>query len=201
MWMTVSTGEIAPKDVAAAWVVERLPQEHFALLDLARRAYLGEARDDWGDRAVDLMALVNYMKPSIEACPWVGAEGRPALRITFHDIGLDPAALGRLMELAEKHQVQGLGLPAFHLRVELIIGYLSEATTGARLTALLDRPWSRPGQEEPAETRPFGAPEPWTHEQAPRAPEKEARWLKLVGGAVMLGLAVILLAKPEWLAS
>jgi aminoglycoside 9-adenylyltransferase len=46
MWMTVSTDEIAPKDVAADWVLERLPQEHFALLDLARRADLGEVRDN-----------------------------------------------------------------------------------------------------------------------------------------------------------
>jgi glutaredoxin len=63
---------------------------------------------------------------------------RPALRIIFHDIGVDPAALARLMELAEKHRVQALGVPAFFLRGEFIIGYLSETTTGARLIALLD---------------------------------------------------------------
>lgn len=28
----------------------------------------------------------------------------------------------------------------------------------------------------------------------------EGRWLKLVGGMVMVGLGVILIAKPEWLA-
>jgi hypothetical protein len=31
--------------------------------------------------------------------------------------------------------------------------------------------------------------------------ENEGRWLKLVSGVVMLGLAVVLIAKPEWLAA
>ncbi|MEW6246297.1 MAG: hypothetical protein AB1555_06250 [Nitrospirota bacterium] len=31
--------------------------------------------------------------------------------------------------------------------------------------------------------------------------EQEGRWLKLVSGAVMLGLGVILILKPEWLAN
>jgi glutaredoxin len=31
---------------------------------------------------------------------------RPALRMIFHDVGGDPAALARLLELAEQHQVQ-----------------------------------------------------------------------------------------------
>jgi hypothetical protein len=30
--------------------------------------------------------------------------------------------------------------------------------------------------------------------------EKEGRWLKLLSGVVMLGLAVALLARPDWLA-
>jgi hypothetical protein len=29
--------------------------------------------------------------------------------------------------------------------------------------------------------------------------EHEGRWLKLVSGVVMLGLAAVLIAKPEWL--
>lgn len=29
--------------------------------------------------------------------------------------------------------------------------------------------------------------------------EQEGRWLKLISGAVMLGLGVVLIAKPGWL--
>lgn len=47
MWRTVSTGEIVSKDQAALWALERLPSEYRAVLDLARKAYLGECRDDW----------------------------------------------------------------------------------------------------------------------------------------------------------
>jgi aminoglycoside 9-adenylyltransferase len=68
MWMTVSTGKIAPKDVAADWVLKKLPQPHWRLLDLARRAYLGEIDDDWSSREKEVIALVDYLKQSVEAC-------------------------------------------------------------------------------------------------------------------------------------
>jgi aminoglycoside 9-adenylyltransferase len=68
MWMTVSTGEIAPKDVAADWALKRLPQPHWKLLDLARRAYLGEINDDWISREKEVIALIDYLKKSVTAC-------------------------------------------------------------------------------------------------------------------------------------
>jgi hypothetical protein len=112
----------------------------------------------------------------------------------FHDIGADPAALARLMELAEKHRVQGLGVPAFYLRGELIIGYLSEATTGGRLKALLDRPASRPG-EGPAEQRPLEATEPLAQGPAQRPSASEAIDVPLFGALSVreLGLPVFTL--------
>ena len=67
MWTTLSTGDIVPKDVAATWALNRLPQEHQTLLDLARRADLGEYHDDWEGREEEIDDLVKYMKVSIEA--------------------------------------------------------------------------------------------------------------------------------------
>jgi aminoglycoside 9-adenylyltransferase len=67
MWMTISTGEIAPKDVAADWALKRLPKEHRDLLDLARRAYLGEIDDDWSSREKEVIDLVDYLKKSVTA--------------------------------------------------------------------------------------------------------------------------------------
>ncbi|MBN8952351.1 MULTISPECIES: aminoglycoside adenylyltransferase domain-containing protein [unclassified Rhizobium] len=46
MWRTAETGEFVTKDAAADWVISRLPEHSTrALLELARNAYRGEARD------------------------------------------------------------------------------------------------------------------------------------------------------------
>ncbi|PMR78751.1 aminoglycoside adenylyltransferase family protein [Billgrantia endophytica] len=68
MWLTAATGDIAPKDIAARWAMDRLPSEQAALLDIARRGYLGECQDRWDGRTSELMALVTHMRQSIEAC-------------------------------------------------------------------------------------------------------------------------------------
>lgn len=62
MWMTLETGEIAPKDVAATWALERLPPEHKASLGLARQGYLAGGGDDWSQRKPQVEALVGYMR-------------------------------------------------------------------------------------------------------------------------------------------
>ena len=49
IWTTLATGEIRPKDVAADWVLERLPEEHRAVLARARAIYLGEEPERWDD--------------------------------------------------------------------------------------------------------------------------------------------------------
>jgi aminoglycoside 9-adenylyltransferase len=66
MWLTASTGEISSKDLAAEWAIPQLPYEHVALLDKARKAYLGEHIDKWKGMDSEVTKLVNYMKKSIE---------------------------------------------------------------------------------------------------------------------------------------
>jgi predicted nucleotidyltransferase len=51
IWCTLATGEIRPKDEAAAWALERLPDEHRTVLVHARAAYLGGA-EDWSGISV-----------------------------------------------------------------------------------------------------------------------------------------------------
>ncbi len=68
MWVTLATNEIVPKDVAAQRVLDRLPPEHGAVLDLARRAYRGECSDDWAHRVEEVDAFVRYAKQAINAC-------------------------------------------------------------------------------------------------------------------------------------
>jgi glutaredoxin len=63
---------------------------------------------------------------------------RPALRIFLREVGADPAALSRLAELASRFKIQPVGVPAFYVAGELIVGY-AEDTTRTKIIALLDR--------------------------------------------------------------
>ncbi len=63
---SVETGAIVPKDVAAAWLLERLPQEHQAVLRHARDAYLGHVKDNLADDPGQVSAFVSHCKAQIE---------------------------------------------------------------------------------------------------------------------------------------
>lgn len=65
---------------------------------------------------------------------------RPTLRILLRDVGQDPTALHRLQELAARYGIQTVGVPVFHLRGTLLVGYAGAESTGASITALLDQP-------------------------------------------------------------
>jgi len=67
MWTTLASGEVVPKDVAAAWVLERIPPEHRMVLELARDAYLGKLRDDWADRQREVQQFADYTASVIQA--------------------------------------------------------------------------------------------------------------------------------------
>jgi aminoglycoside 9-adenylyltransferase len=77
MWLTAATGEIAPKDVAARWAITRLPEAWGAFLDMARRAYLGEAVDRWDDKRRQARILARHMKQCIETCLGNPTGGKP----------------------------------------------------------------------------------------------------------------------------
>ena len=83
-----------------------------------------------------------------EGCPYCAAalaflqdleRQRPALRLEVHDIQKDRRALERLLALAKEHGVEQLGVPAFHVRGRLVVGFAGPETTGAELEALLER--------------------------------------------------------------
>ena len=65
---------------------------------------------------------------------------RPELRIRLRDISQDKQALQELTGLAERMGLQPIGVPAFYLRGKLIVGFLSDETTGKTLESLLDLP-------------------------------------------------------------
>lgn len=66
MWFTLVTEEITTKDVAAKWVILKLPERFLPLLTTAKEAYLGNLSDEWETVEKEAMALVEYMKKQIE---------------------------------------------------------------------------------------------------------------------------------------
>jgi hypothetical protein len=78
---------------------------------------------------------------------------RPDLRMVVHDIERDADALQRLKDLAARERVPAVGVPAFHVRDQLVVGFLGPETTGARLRDLI-RGVGEPTRPEVAESCP-----------------------------------------------
>lgn len=67
-WFTLTTGEIVPKDVAAAWTAERLSGGHREVMNRARAMYLeGWDEDDWGERLPAARALADALVAEIRS--------------------------------------------------------------------------------------------------------------------------------------
>lgn len=62
IWFSVTTGAIVPKDVAAFWALERLPQEHRSVLARARATYLSDDLQDLADSPEQVTAFVLHVK-------------------------------------------------------------------------------------------------------------------------------------------
>ncbi|OWQ84383.1 ANT(3'') family aminoglycoside nucleotidyltransferase [Roseateles aquatilis] len=58
--LTLKTGNIASKDAAARWLLERLPAEHEAVVRTAMQVYLG-ATDDLARRPDEVAAFIHFM--------------------------------------------------------------------------------------------------------------------------------------------
>lgn len=72
IWFSVVTGGFAPKDVAAAWALERLPAAWQPVLVCARNAYLGLAPDTLAKQAPQVMGWVRHVKGEILQAASVG---------------------------------------------------------------------------------------------------------------------------------
>ncbi|HEX8304750.1 MAG TPA: aminoglycoside adenylyltransferase family protein [Jatrophihabitans sp.] len=66
IWLTLATGDIASKDVAATWVLDRLPSERRAALIRARAVYLGHEHDSWDDLQPEVRRLGEELVRAID---------------------------------------------------------------------------------------------------------------------------------------
>lgn len=53
------------KDVAAAWAIPQMPDQEAAILDHARKAYLGEIIDEWSDRLGDAQRVSEHLRERV----------------------------------------------------------------------------------------------------------------------------------------
>ena len=65
-WLTLATGDVTSKDVAAAWALERLPSERGAALTRARAVYLGQEPDRWDDLQPEVTRLADEVVRAID---------------------------------------------------------------------------------------------------------------------------------------
>ncbi len=67
IWTTLETGAILPKDRAAAWALERLPEEQRPVLERARVAYVGAENESWDDISPDVGLWCDYVVAEIRS--------------------------------------------------------------------------------------------------------------------------------------
>lgn len=67
IWVSVATGQMVPKDVAAAWAGERAPVEHRAVLERARTMYLEGIADDWDGQLAAVRPCVDWIATEVDA--------------------------------------------------------------------------------------------------------------------------------------
>ena len=65
IWYSAQTGRIAPKDVAADWLLQRLPDAHHAIVANARAVHLGQNDDDALWPPAQMTAFVHFAKTRI----------------------------------------------------------------------------------------------------------------------------------------
>ncbi|CAM3996394.1 ANT(3'')-I family aminoglycoside nucleotidyltransferase [Bordetella tumbae] len=67
IWYTAMTGDIASKDAAADWALQRLPTGHHQIVMAARDAYLGLGTDNLAAYPRERAELLNYIRSSVMA--------------------------------------------------------------------------------------------------------------------------------------
>ncbi|MBZ5795922.1 AadA family aminoglycoside 3''-O-nucleotidyltransferase [Burkholderia contaminans] len=67
IWYSAATGRIAPKEVAATWVLERLPETYRPVVAAARTAYLGGAEGAAILSGEPVAAYIGYTRRIVES--------------------------------------------------------------------------------------------------------------------------------------
>lgn len=66
IWTTLATGGIRAKDAAADWALDRLPEEHRAVLARARAVCLGQEPERWDDLRAGIRPCADFLVDAVE---------------------------------------------------------------------------------------------------------------------------------------
>lgn len=66
MWYSLSSQKICPKDIAAYWAAENVPEELAYLLIMAAEGYTGKIKDCWKDKTEELNKLTDFLQQKIK---------------------------------------------------------------------------------------------------------------------------------------
>lgn len=66
MWYSLSSQKICPKDIAAYWAAENVPEELAYLLIMAAEGYTGKIKDFWEDKTEELNKLTDFLHQKIK---------------------------------------------------------------------------------------------------------------------------------------
>ena len=77
IWSTVASGVIRSKDAAADCALERIPEEHRAVLARARAIYLGDEAERWDDVKPQVRPYADHVVAEIQRL--AGAHMRPSV--------------------------------------------------------------------------------------------------------------------------
>lgn len=81
IWSTLATGLIRSKDAAADWALDRLPEEHRAVLAHARASYLGDEEERWDDLQPLVWAHVDVVVAEINGLANASSEPSRGLKV------------------------------------------------------------------------------------------------------------------------
>lgn len=89
VWKAVAIGALCSKDEAATWGLDRLPDEHKAVLARARAIYRGDEEDRWDDIREDVRRYVDHVVGEIDGPIHRRAHPRPSPELAARRPGED----------------------------------------------------------------------------------------------------------------
>jgi streptomycin 3"-adenylyltransferase len=66
VWHSAVTGDIVPKDIAATWALNLLPQQHHNAMQHARAVYVGDVEEDWASLRTAARDSFEYLRRQLD---------------------------------------------------------------------------------------------------------------------------------------
>jgi glutaredoxin len=140
----VSKDSDAEARVRGLFAEHKVAKPGLPVVAACRQLVVGYRDDETtGRRIEDLLTIEAFVR---DGCPHCAAAERflnrrmaayRGFKVTYHEITRDAGARDRLFNLANSFKVQAASVPAFHVCGRLIVGYVTDETSGRDLEAVL----------------------------------------------------------------